>query len=43
VEGKWENSYELPNYNYVFATNNDWAIKVSASIPLKILCPGVQQ
>jgi len=29
VEGKGENSYELPDYNnYVFATNNDWAIKV---------------
>jgi len=32
VEGKGENSYELPDYNnYVFATNNDWAIKVSAT------------
>jgi len=31
VEGKGKNSYELPDYNnYVFATNNDWAIKVSA-------------
>jgi len=32
VEGKGENSYDLPDYNnYVFATNNDWAVKISAT------------
>jgi len=32
VEGKGEDSYQLPNYNNnVFATNNDWAIKVSVT------------
>jgi len=32
VEGKHKNSYDLPDYNnYAFATNNDCAVKISAT------------
>jgi len=32
VEGKGENSHDLPDYNnYAFAPNNNWAVKISAT------------